>query len=137
MNSIIMPCLTYHDAGKMIDWLCDAFGFQRHAVYEDDAGGIMHAELTLGSGMIMLGSEKTHGDDAFGRAQSSPSRLGGTTQSPYIVVADADEAYRRAKAAGAEMVLDIETKDYGRGFTCRDPEGHLWSLGDYNPWQSK
>jgi len=22
----------------------------------------------------------------------------------------------------------------GRGFTCRDPEGHLWTLGTYDPW---
>jgi uncharacterized glyoxalase superfamily protein PhnB len=63
----------------MIDWLCEAFGFERHAVYEDDAEGIAHAQLTLGTGMIMIGSA---GDDEFGRLQSTPSALGGTTQSP-------------------------------------------------------
>lgn len=138
MNSTIIPCLTYRDAPKMIDWLCRVFGFQRHAVYEDNSGGIAHAELVLGSGMIMLGSEKKHADDAFGRAQSTPAALGGTTQSPYLVVADADEIYRRAKAEGAEIVLDLESKGYGgSGFSCRDPEGHLWSVGSYDPWQRK
>lgn len=136
MNSTIIPCLTYRDAPKMIDWLCKVFGFERHAVYDDGAGRIAHAELTLGYGMIMLGTDTKHTDDAFGRAQSTPARLGGTTQSPYLVVADPDAVYRRAKAEGAEIVLDIETKEYGgRGFSCRDPEGHLWSAGNYDPWR--
>jgi uncharacterized glyoxalase superfamily protein PhnB len=43
--------------------------------------------------------------------------------------------YRSAKAAGAEMVRDIADMEYGgRAFTCRDPEGHVWSVGSYNPW---
>jgi uncharacterized glyoxalase superfamily protein PhnB len=51
-----------------------------------------------------------------------------------IVVSDADEVYRRAKAAGAEIVIEIKDKDYGgRGFSCRDPEGHLWNIGTYDP----
>jgi uncharacterized glyoxalase superfamily protein PhnB len=33
------------------------------------------------------------------------------------------------------MVLDIRDMDYGgRAFTCRDLEGHLWSIGTYDPW---
>ena len=57
------------------------------------------------------------------------------TQSPYLVVADADAVYRSAKAAGFAIVRDIRDEDYGgRGFTCRDPEGHLWSVGTYDPW---
>ena len=40
-----------------------------------------------------------------------------------------------AQAAGAEIVIDIKDEDYGgRGFTCRDPEGHVWSFGSYDPW---
>src|SRR5512132_4279679 len=75
--------------------------------------------------MIMLGTARGD-DDAFGCLQSTPAALGGTTQSPYLVVSDADEVYRRAKAAGAEIVIEIKDEDYGgRGFSCRDPEGHL------------
>jgi hypothetical protein len=22
----------------------------------------------------------------------------------------------------------------GRDFTCRDPEGHVWTFGSYDPW---
>lgn len=103
----------------MIDWLCRAFGFARHQVHEDGAGGIAHAQLTLGRGMIMLGSAR---DDAFGALQSTPALLGGITQSPYLVVADADAVLATALAAGAEIVLPIKDEDYGgRGFSCRDP----------------
>ena len=32
-------------------------------------------------------------------------------------------------------MIDIKDGDYGgRGFTCRDPEGHLWNFGSYDPW---
>jgi uncharacterized glyoxalase superfamily protein PhnB len=133
MSSTVVPTLRYRDAHRMIGWLCDVFGFARHAVYEDGQGGVAHAQLTLGSGMIMLGSAR---DDEFGRLQSTPSALGGTTQSPYIVVSDADEVYRRAKMAEAEIVMEIKDEDYGgRVFSCRDPEGHLWNIGTYDPWK--
>ena len=57
------------------------------------------------------------------------------TLTPYLVVPDADATYATAKSAGATMVLDIRDMDYGgRAFTCRDPEGHLWSIGTYDPW---
>jgi uncharacterized glyoxalase superfamily protein PhnB len=133
MSRTVIPTLRYRDALRMVSWLCDVFGFARHAVYEDGQGGIAHAQLTLGSGMIMLGSAR---DDEFGRLQATPAALGGTTQSPYIVVSDADEVYRRAKAAGAEIVIEIKDEDYGgRVFSCRDPEGHLWNIGTYDPWK--
>jgi uncharacterized glyoxalase superfamily protein PhnB len=133
MSSTVIPTLRYRDARRMVDWLCNVFGFARHAVHEDGQGGIAHAQLTLGSGMIMLGSAR---DDEFGRLQATPAALGGTTQSPYIVVSDADEVYRRAKAAGAEIVIEIKDEDYGgRVFSCRDPEGHLWNVGTYDPWK--
>lgn len=134
MSSTVVPTLRYRDAHRRIGWLCEVFGFARHAVYEDGQGGIAHAQLTLGSGMIMLGSAR---DDEFGRLQSTPAALGGTTQSPYLVVSDTDEVYRRAKAAGAEIVIEIKDEDCGgRGFSCRDPEGHLWNVGSYDPWQT-
>jgi uncharacterized glyoxalase superfamily protein PhnB len=135
MSSAVIPCLRYRDAPRMIDWLCRAFGFARHLVVEDGQGSIAHAQLTLGPGMIMLGSVR---EDEFGKLLSTPADLGGTTQSPYVVVPDADEVYRSAKAVGAEIIIEIKDEDYGgRGFTCRDPEGHLWSVGSYDPWKPR
>ena len=85
--------------------------------------------------MIMLGSAR---DDEYGRLIKAPSDLGDvTTQAPYIVVADVDEHYRRAREAGAEIVFELRDQDYGsREYSCRDLEGHLWSFGTYDPWES-
>ena len=135
MTSTIIPTIRYRDAPKMMEWLCDAFGLEKHFVVEDGNGGIAHAQLTLECGMIMLGSAR---DDEFGALQSTPAALGGTTQSPYIVVANADIVCARAKAAGAEIVRAIQDEDYGgRGFSCRDPEGQLWNFGTYDPWKTQ
>lgn len=123
--------MRYRDAAAAIEWLCGAFGFARHAVYAAEDGSIVHAELTLGSGMIMLGSAK---DDAYGKLLRHPEG-GGVTCSVSLIVADADAVYARVRAAGGEIVFDIEDKHYGgRGFACRDLEGYLWHVGTYDPW---
>ena len=133
MASTVIPCLPYEDAPAMIDWLCENFGFTRHEINSDGNGGISHAELRLGDGMIMLGSPHPHTE--FGRAIATPDKLGGTTQSPYVIVDDVDGVYEKARANGAEIVREIRTENYGgRGFVCLDPEGHLWSVGSYSPW---
>lgn len=129
----LVPCLRYRDAPAAIDWLCEHFGFELHLVVPDTQGGIAHAQLRHGSSMLMLGSVA---DSDYGRQMRQPDQAGGCTQSLYLVVDDADALYARAVAGGARVVIDIRDEDYGgRGFTCRDPEGHLWSVGTYDPWQ--
>jgi len=132
-KSTIMPALRYRNAAAAIDWLCDVFGFMRHAVYSNPDGTIGHAELTLGGGMIMLGSNK---DDEYGRGFKSPLELGGMeTRSAYIVVPDADAVHARAVAAGGKIVRALQNTDYGsREFGVKDPEGNSWSVGTYDPW---
>ena len=131
--STIMPALRYKNAPAAIDWLCSVLGFERHAVYPGPDNTIGHAELKLGGGMIMLGSQK---DDAYGNRFKSPEEVGGfETRSAYIVVDDADAVYARVKAAGGAIIREIQNTDYGsREFTVKDPEGHSWSVGTYNPW---
>jgi uncharacterized glyoxalase superfamily protein PhnB len=132
-KSTIMPTLRYRNAPAAIDWLCSVFGFERHAVYANPDGTIGHAELKLGGGMIMLGSTK---DDEYGRRFSSPDDCDGKeTRSSYIVVPDADAVYARAQAAGAPVLRPIQDTPYGsREFSVKDPEGHSWSVGTYDPW---
>jgi uncharacterized glyoxalase superfamily protein PhnB len=131
----VIPCLRYRDAPAAIEWLCSTFGFNKQAVYPNSDGTIAHAQLTFGNGMIMLGSAVEKATE-WGRLIKQPDQIGGAeTQSAYLIVADADVLYARAKAAGAEIVIDIKDEDYGgRGFSCRDIEGHLWSFGTYDPW---
>jgi uncharacterized glyoxalase superfamily protein PhnB len=133
-RATVIPCLTYSDAHAAIEWLCRHFGFSKHAVYEGDDGKVMHAELTFDNGMIMLGSSDPRSD--YGKLMALPGEISGRqTQTTCVIVSDPDETYRSAKAGGALIVLDIEDKSYGgRGFTCRDLEGHVWSFGNYDPW---
>ena len=129
----IIPTLRYRDARAAIDFLCEAFGFERHMVVEGDERDIAHAQLVWGDGMIMLGSAS---DDEFGRLQQPPAaRDAPVTQSPYILVGDLEAHYERARAAGAEITIPLRKEDYGGSlYSCRDPEGHLWNFGDYDPW---
>ena len=130
----MIPSFRYKDAPKAIVWLCRAFGFEKQLVVPGEGETIAHAQLVFGHGMIMLGSASTHGG-GYDDLVSTPAEAGTNTQSAYVVVEDADAHYASAKAAGAEMVLDIQDQDYGgRGYTCKDLEGYLWSFGDYDPW---
>jgi uncharacterized glyoxalase superfamily protein PhnB len=134
MPANIIPTLRYRDAKAAIDWLCRAFGFEKHLVVPGESGVIEHAQLTLGDGMIMLGSAR---DDDFGKLQKPPADVGGVgTQSPYVIVADPDAHHARAVAAGARVVTPLHDPDYGgRFYACLDPEGHLWNFGSYDPWK--
>ncbi len=135
MKPTIIPTLRYRDAPSAIDWLCDAFGFEKHLVVDGDDGEIRHAQLTFGNGMIMLGSAR---DDEFGQLQAPPSSTNTmVSQSPYIVVRAIDQHYRNAIEAGAEVVMPLTAEDYGgKNYSCRDPEGYLWNFGSYDPWES-
>ena len=128
----LYPALRYADARAMIDWLQEAFGFTLHACYGD--GDIVdHAQLALGSSMIMLGTAR---DDNFCKIVGSPGSGGG--KSIYIAVDDADAAHERAKAAGAKIEEEPVDRDYGsREFICRDPEGNIWAFGTYWPKASE
>lgn len=123
----IVPFLRYADPRAAIDWLGQAFGFAPILVVDDDEGGVAHAELRLGSSAIMLSGVK---QDALGMV--SPAAAGGATQGVYLVAADADALWVRARTAGAKVVINLYDTPYGsREFTVRDPEGHLWSVGTY------
>jgi uncharacterized glyoxalase superfamily protein PhnB len=135
MSSPVIPTLRYHDAAKAIDWLVDAFGFERHLVVEGDEGRIDHAQLTFGSGMLMCGSHDDHG--GYGDLVRTVRLVGAPTGGIYVVVDDVDAHAERARAAGAEIVQPPEDQDYGgRNYTCRDLEDNVWSFGSYDPWSS-
>jgi uncharacterized glyoxalase superfamily protein PhnB len=134
-KATVIPCLRYRNAPAAIEWLCQAFGFEKHLVVPGEGETIAHAQLSFGNGMIMLGSVK---ESEFDRLMKQPDEIDGAeTQSAYVIVSDADALYARAKAAGAKIVLDIKDEGYGgRGFSCRDLEGHLWNFGTYDPWRA-
>ncbi|MEP6938962.1 MAG: VOC family protein [Rudaea sp.] len=133
-RTTIVPSLRHRDAPAAIDWLCRTFGFEQHVVYAD-ADIVHHAQLTFGNGMIMLGS--TDNGSAWGKRSAQPDEIGGReTHSCCVIVEDCDAHHARAVAAGAVIVDPLETKEYGgQGYSCLDPEGHLWWFGSYDPWK--
>lgn len=134
-GSTIIPGMRYRDAHAAIEWLCKAFGFEKQAVYENEQGRVMHAQLVYGQGMVMLSEVSPEG---FGAYMVQPDEIQGReTQCACIIVKDCKAHYLQAKAAGADIFEDYAEKDYGgAGYACRDPEGHLWWIGSYDPWQT-
>jgi uncharacterized glyoxalase superfamily protein PhnB len=131
----VIPAISYDDAPAAIEWLERAFGFERVAVHEGEGGTIEHAELRAGTGMVMMGSSREPGGERYERFPvRSPRQAGAITAGFYRIVDDPDAHCRRARAAGAEILMDLTDQDYGsRDYTARDPEGHLWTFGTYRP----
>ena len=121
----VVPSLRYNDAARAIKFLEEAFGFKQAMVVDGENGTIAHAELTYGpDGMVMLGTDRP--GDHYG------SHVGQGWM--YVVIEDADAHYAQAKAAGAEIVRELEDQDYGsRDYSARDFEGNMWSFGTYRP----
>ena len=127
--SDIHPCLAYDDAPAAIEWLCRTFGFTKEFVVAGENNRVEHSELSLGTGVIMVGSVK----DAENWV--SPKHLSGkSTQALSIYVPDPDRHYQHAVANGAKIIQEIKDEDYGaRGYGAEDPEGHQWYFGNYRP----
>ena|SRR5215468_1566026 len=136
MRHEIIPNLRYADAPRAIDFLCAAFGFERRAVFLDERNPevVQHAQLVWRDRMIMVYSIK---DTEYARAakMKTAAEAGGSTMGLYLIVDDVDAHAARARAAGADIFLGPDDKEYGgRGYSARDPEGNAWSFGDYDPW---
>src|SRR3954447_25116456 len=117
----VYPSLRYRDARAALDFLQRAFGFEALHVYDADGGGVAHAEVRAGKGLVMLGDQR---DDHFGDHVGQ-----GWT---YVALPEVDGVFARAREAGAQVVMEPTDQDYGsRDFSVRDPEGNLWSFGTY------
>lgn len=128
MNCIAF--LDYEDAPGALEWLARAFGFEQTSVHKGPDGAIAHAEMRYAGGMIMLSSA---GKNDLGI--KTPRELGAVTAGVYVIVDNGiDDHYKRARAAGAEVVRELHDTDYGsRDYIARDLEGNLWSFGTYRP----
>lgn len=134
MPSSVIPTFRYADAPAAIAFLVDAFGFEV-AMEVRDGDLVEHAQLTLGDGMVMLGSLRRGSDRAFDELVTTVAAAGRPTSTPYVVVEDVRAHAERARAAGAEIVMEPREEDYGgASYSARDPEGNLWSFGSYDPW---
>ena len=122
----IFPIIRFADADAGLAWLVDALGFAEHGVYRAGDGSIQHGELRLGDAWVMIGSETDASIERSGKQAG--------TAFTYLAVDDAEQAFERARAAGADLTSELESRDYGgREFALRDPEGNRWSVGEYDP----
>jgi uncharacterized glyoxalase superfamily protein PhnB len=129
----ISSAVFYNDASKAIDWLCEVFGFDVRLKVEGEGGRIEHSELVFGDGLIMVGSVGGKPERPNPMPCKSPSSVGGAnTQCLCVCVEDVDAHFERARAAGAKIVDEPQTHDYGeeywadRTYRAEDLEGHHW-----------
>ena len=124
----IFPILRFNDAREAIRWLCATFGFVELFSVPESGQIVRHAQLKLGTNVIMLGSVRP--DDGM----ASPQVLGAATQALYVHVDNLDAHFERARSAGAEITSPPKDTDFGsREYHVRDLEGHLWTFGTYLP----
>src|SRR5687767_3518890 len=118
----------------MIEWLGKAFGFEHHLVVPADGDTIAHAQLTFGNSMIMLGSVQAN---EYGRLMKQPAEIDGaeTQGAVYHRRGCRRSLHTRQVRRGRDCDGHQRRGLRWTGFTCRDPEGHIWNFGTYDPWQ--
>jgi uncharacterized glyoxalase superfamily protein PhnB len=118
----VVPVLVYEDAAKAVEWLCGAFGFAERLRAERN-GVVMHAQLVVGDGAIMLGRQG---------GQYRPPHAGEINQYVHVTVQDVDGHFERAKQRGARIIDPPNDKPFGeRQYTAEDPEGHRWTFSQH------
>jgi uncharacterized glyoxalase superfamily protein PhnB len=124
----IFPILRYNDARAAIRWLCTTFGFAELFSVPASGQTVRHAQLKLGTNVIMLGSVRP------GDGMTSPQTLGTVTQALYVHVDDIEDHFERARLAGAVILSPPTNTDFGaREYHSLDLEGHPWTFGTYIP----
>lgn len=128
-NGDVIPSIRYMDAPGAIRWLCDVLGFEERLVVPGPDGTIVHAQLTRGGAMVMVGTARGE------PGTKTPTEAGGVTQTTLLVVDGIEAHYAHARAAGADITSELEAQPQGGHlYALRDPEGHHWYVGSYDPW---
>jgi PhnB protein len=117
----VRPYLLVGRADEAIDFyrrVFDATELERHTT---PTGGVGHAKLRVGETILEIGE---HPDDAAGGTAEKLPRIG-----LRLYVADVDETYARAVAAGATGAPPSDRPHQGsRGADVYDPFGVTWWL---------
>jgi uncharacterized glyoxalase superfamily protein PhnB len=123
----VTPMFVFKDARKAIEFYKRAFGAQERFVMPGpDGKGVMHAELRIGSSIIMMGEE--HPQETCKSAET----IGGSPVSFYLYLENVDEAFRIALEAGAEVRMPVQDMFWGdRAGTVQDPFGFSWTLATH------
>jgi PhnB protein len=122
----VTPYLTLNNAAKAIDFYKRAFGAQETVRMDAPGGKIGHAELKIGDSMIMLA------DEMPGGGCQAPQSLGGTTTGIMLYVENADNTFKQAVSAGAQVEAPLTDMFWGDRYgRLKDPFGHSWSVATH------
>jgi PhnB protein len=122
----VVPYLTIAGAADAIEFYKRAFGANELMRMPGPGGKLMHASLELNGGMILLSDDFPEMNDGKG---GDPKALGGSAVTIHLNLPDVDATWNQALAAGAEVVMPLETQFWGDRYgQVRDPFGHVWSL---------
>lgn len=119
----VTPNLVIKDASTAIDWYKRALGAQELYRMPGADGRIMHAEIKIGDGVVMMTDEMPE------MGGKGPLTLGGTPASLMIYCEDSDALFNRAVGAGASVRMPMEDAFWGdRWGMVTDPFGHEWAI---------
>jgi PhnB protein len=115
----ITPYLLYEDVEAALAGRAKAFGVKERMRMPGPDGKIVHAEMELADGLVMMGCP--------GPDYRNPKRLGQVTQNLYVFVDDVDKHFQHARESGAKILEEPVDQFYGdRRYSAEDPEGHQW-----------
>lgn len=122
----MLPYLAVKNCAAAIEFYKEAFGAEELSRLEMPGGGIGHAELQIGSAVIMMS------DEFPDMGVLGPESLGGTPVTLSMYVEDVDAVVARASQAGATVLRPVEDQFYGdRIGKIADPFGHHWAFSTH------
>lgn len=131
----VIPMISYEDGIAALEWLATAFGFRETSRVTGPDGRLSHGEMEAGDGLIMLASPTPdYRSPKRHREICEQARIWSAV--PWIIdgvlvyVDDLDRHFKRAKAAGATILSDIQEGPPGRRYRAEDLEGHRWFFFD-------
>jgi PhnB protein len=113
----VMPYFLVNEADAFMAFLRTAFGATDREAHRDADGCVMHAELTIGSSVLMLGQ--------------SSAQWEARTTTCYVYVNGTDATHAKALAAGCTEIYPPRDEAYGvRGSGLLDRWGNTWWLAN-------
>lgn len=122
----VTPYLIIRGAAAAIDFYKSAFGATELMRLPGPEGKVMHAEIKIGSSIVMLADEFPE------MGFNGPQTLGGSPVGILLYVEDADALFHKAIQAGATEKKPLADQFYGdRSGTVEDPFGHVWTVATH------
>jgi len=122
----VTPYLCVTDPEAAIAFYGEVFGATERMRIDGPGGSVVHAELQIREGLVMLGGEWP---DAGALA---PSTIGGTPVGINVYVDDVDATFAKALEHGAAETQPIADQFWGdRSGQFIDPFGHKWSVATH------